>query len=202
MKKVCSLALVLLAVAFVIGGGYSMARGVDAKDRVRDELLAQKIKTPGDASIPNAAVDDARTAQAMGDVIGVHSLRATGGRTYAEFGRYAALDGNSAGTDDEAKAVKGANGRPVPHPLRGVAFEASALRTSLYTSVMAFNIADLVIGLGLMMLAIGVVIGGAGVAIGRSSKASVAYPVKRTSPTLDLTDRSAADGEQVAAALR
>ena len=201
MKKICSMALVLLGVAFVIGGGYSVARGVDAKHRVRDELLAQKIKTPADASIPNAAVDDARTAQAMGDVIGVHSLRSTGGRTYAEFGRYAALDGNSAGTDDEARAVKGANGRPVPHPLRSVAFEASALRTSLYTSVMAFNIADLVIGLGLMMIALGVVLGGAGVAMGRNKKASVASPVEDTRPSLASTDRSAADGEQVVAAL-
>lgn len=45
-------------------------------------------------------------------------------------------------------------------------FQASTLRTSLYTSVLAFNVADLVIGLGLMIVVLRVAIGGVGVALG------------------------------------
>ena len=183
MKKICSLALLVLGVAFVAGGAYSIVRGLQAKDQVRDELLAQKIRTPPDAAIPRTVVDDAATAKAMGDVIDVHARKATGGRTYAELGRYAAANGDTAGTDDEKKAVIGPNGRPVSNPLRGVAFEASALRTSLYTSVMAFNVADLVAGLGLMMAAIGVVLGGAGVALGKRPAAVESQALAASTPT-------------------
>ncbi len=70
----------------------------------------------------------------------------------------------------------GPNGRPVANPLRGVAFEASALRTSMYTSVMAFNVADLVIGLGFMMLALGAVLGAAGIGLGRRTTVRVHQP--------------------------
>jgi hypothetical protein len=50
--------------------------------------------------------------------------------------------------------------------MRNTAFQASALRTSLYTSVMAFNVADLVVGLGAMMLVLGLAVGGIGIALG------------------------------------
>lgn len=177
MKKIGTLVLVLLGLAFLGGGGYSVARGLQAKDQVRTELLAQKIVAPADSAVPGAKVDDARTAKAMGDIIDVHARKATGGRTYAELGRYIAADGNPAGTSEEAKAVLGPNGRPMNNPLRGVAFEASALRTSLYTSVMAFNVADLVTGLGVMMLALGAVLGGAGIALGRRATVRVLQPL-------------------------
>jgi hypothetical protein len=61
--------------------------------------------------------------------------------------------------------VKDADGKPVANPLRNTAFQASALRTSLYTSVMAFNVSDLVIGLGLMIAVLGLAVGGLGVAL-------------------------------------
>ena len=61
------------------------------------------------------------------------------------MGRYLSKTGGD--TNDAALAVVGANGKPVANPVRDVVFQASALRTSLYTSVMAFNVADLVLGL-------------------------------------------------------
>lgn len=164
MKKAFPIALMVLGLVFVGAGLYTGYRGFDAKDQVRDELVAQSITTPGDAAIPDAVVDDPATARAMADVIDRHARDATGGRTYAEMGRYLAVDGGD--TDDEAAAVIGEDGRPVANPLRNVAFQASSLRTSLYTSVMAFNVADLVVGLGAMMLALGVAVGGVGIALG------------------------------------
>ena len=62
-------------------------------------------------------------------------------------------------------------------PLRNVAFQAVALRTSLYTSIMAFNVADLVIGLGLMIAVVGLAIGGVGVALGALAIPSLARRV-------------------------
>jgi hypothetical protein len=158
---------VAVGVAFVIGGAYTIYRGFDAKAQVRAELLDQNIMTPEDASIPNARVQDAATAHAMAEIIGVHAMEATGGRTYAEMGRFLAADGGD--TSDETAALLDEEGNPVPNPLRNVAFQASALQTSLHTSHMAFNVADLVIGLGLMITVLGLVIGGVGVFLGTLS---------------------------------
>jgi hypothetical protein len=166
MKKAFPIALMVFGLVFIGAGLYTANRGFDAKDQVREELLAQNITTPEDASIPNARVDDPSTARSMADIIDVHALDSTGGLTYSELGRFAAANGDIAGTSNEDEAVIDADGNPVPNPLRNTAFQASALRTSLYTSVMAFNVADLVVGLGAMMLVLGLAVGGVGVALG------------------------------------
>ena len=164
MKKAFPIALMILGVVFLGAGAYTLVRGFDARDQVHDELVAQGIVTPPDASVPNVRVDDAHTANVMADVIDKHAREATGGRTYAEMGRFLAKDGTD--TNDEAAAVLDAAGKPVANPLRNTAFQASSLRTSLYASVMAFNISDLVIGLGAMILVLGLAVGGMGVALG------------------------------------
>lgn len=163
MKKAFPISLMLIGLVFLAAGVYTVTRGFDARAQVRDELVAQSIVTPEDASIPNAQVKDADTAQAMADIIGVHANEATGGRSYAELGRFLTPDGGD--TSDEAEALKDADGNPVANPVRNLAFTASALRTSLYTSVMAFNVADLVVGLGLAFAVFGFAIGGIGVAL-------------------------------------
>jgi hypothetical protein len=164
VKRAFAIALVLVGVGFIVGGTYTVVRGFEAKSQVRAELLKQNITTPEDASIPNALVDDAATAHSMAQIIGVHAEEATGGRSYAELGRFLTPDGGD--TNDEAAALKDENGNPVANPVRNVAFQASALQTSLHTSHMAFNIADLVVGIGVMTLVLGVVIGSLGVYFG------------------------------------
>ena len=51
--------LMLMGLVFLGAGVYTVHRGFDAKH----ELVAQNITTPADASIPNVAVNDARTAE-------------------------------------------------------------------------------------------------------------------------------------------
>jgi hypothetical protein len=165
MKKAFPIALMIFGLIFVGAGFYTAHRGFDAKDQVRDELIAQNITTTEDAAIPNARVDDPRTAKAMADIIDVHAREATGGLTYSEMGRFMAKNGDAAGTNDEKAALVGSDNKPVPNALRNTAFQASSLRTSLYASIMAFNVADLVIGIGAMLLALGVAVGGLGVAL-------------------------------------
>lgn len=69
------------------------------------------------------------TAFAQADIIAEHALAATDGQTYAELEQ-----------DD---------------PLRDVAMNASFLRASLFTSVVAFGVAALVMGLGIMFILVG-----------------------------------------------
>jgi len=166
MKKLFPIALIVLGVVFLGAGVYTVGRGFDAKDQVRAELLAQNIVTPEDASIPNAQVEDVATAKSMADIINKHALESTEGLTYSEMGRFMTADGDPAGTSDEDEAVKGPDGRPVANPLRNVAFQAATLRTSLYSSVMAFEVATLVQGLGALIVVLGLSVGGVGVALG------------------------------------
>lgn len=176
MKRAFAITLVIIGVGFLGGGMYTIARGWDARNEVRSQLLAQKITTTEDAEIPNARVQDAATADAMADIIGVHALEATGGKTYAEMGRFLAADGGD--TNDEAQALKDSEGNPVANPLRNVAFQAAALQTSLHASHMAFEVSNLVIGLGLLIVVLGFVTGGTGIVLGGLPLPSLSRPVR------------------------
>ncbi|MEO6197747.1 MAG: hypothetical protein ABIP58_06515 [Dehalococcoidia bacterium] len=124
------LAPVALGIAFIASGIYMMSEGRNARDEVEQAVIAENIVTPEDASIPNVQVKDAETAKVQADVIEKHYLKLTGGKTYAELDR--------------------------EDPNRETAFRAAMLRTSLNLAVMGFNVADLVVGLGLFMVVMGV----------------------------------------------
>ena len=166
MKKFFPISLMVLGLVFVVGGLYTVYRGFDAKDQVRRELIAQNITTPDDASIPSQRVDDVATARSMADIIDVHARESSNGLTYAQLGRFMAANGDVAGTSNADEALLDDQGNPVPNGLRNSAFQASALRTSLYTSVMAFEVSTLVTGLGVLIIVLGFAVGGLGVALG------------------------------------
>lgn len=97
---------------------------------VHDELKAAKITVADDAEfLAGDVVDGPFSAYAEAMIIDKHALDATGGKTYAELDR--------------------------EDPLRGTAMNASFLRASLFTSVVAFGVAAMAMGLGLMLFLIG-----------------------------------------------
>lgn len=119
----------ILGFAMIGEGVYMVSEGREAKDDVRNAIIAENIVTPEDATIPNQPVHDAATARAQADIIEQHYLKLTGGKTYAELDR--------------------------EDPNRETAFRAATLRTSLNVAVMGFKVSDLVIGMGVFMAAIG-----------------------------------------------
>ncbi|MDC5696858.1 aromatic ring-opening dioxygenase LigA [Intrasporangium calvum] len=97
---------------------------------VHTELKAAKITVAKDATmLAGDKVDGPFSAYAQAQIIDKHALDATGGKTYAELDR--------------------------EDPLRQTAMSASFLRASLFTSVVAFGVAAMAMGLGLMLLLIG-----------------------------------------------
>ncbi|MCA5892581.1 hypothetical protein LEP48_04330 [Isoptericola sp. NEAU-Y5] len=70
------------------------------------------------------------TAYAQADVIDMHAKEMAGGQTYAEL--------------------------PQDDPLRASVMNASFLRASLFTSVVAFGVCALVVGIGLLFILVGV----------------------------------------------
>ena len=165
MKKLFPILLIALGVGFLGAGGYATFRGFDARTQVHDELVAQNITTPDDASMPGVLVDDVASARSMADIINHHALEGSNGLTYSEMGRFATEDGDPAGTSDESQALLDANGRPVANQARNTALTAASLRTSLFSSIMAYEVSTLVIGIGALLVFLGFAIGGVGVAL-------------------------------------
>jgi len=58
-------------------------------------------------------------------------------------------------TNDSKLAATNAEGKPLDNPLRTTAQTSAFLRTSLGVAVMGFKVSDLVVGVGLFMVAIG-----------------------------------------------
>jgi putative intracellular protease/amidase len=97
---------------------------------VRDQLADEKISVSEDAErFSGWEVDGPLTAYAEADAIEGHALEASGGQTYAQLDR-----------DD---------------PTRETVMTASFLRSSLFTSVVAFGVAFMAAGLGVVLICIG-----------------------------------------------
>ena len=129
VRRFLWLGAVALGFAFIIAGAYMVSQGLSAKDQVHDTLVAERITTSEDASIPKAPVDDAATAQAQSDVIKTHVMETTEGKTYSEMDR--------------------------EDPARATYLNSVSLRTALNLAVMGFKVSDLVIGMGAFIIVVG-----------------------------------------------
>ena len=113
---------------------------------VTSQLKAENITVPEDAAfLAGAEVQGPFSAFAQADIINTHALNATNGATYAELGALAS-EAQEAG-DEEAAAEFQAQ--------RTTIMNASFLRASLFTSVVSYGVAALVIGLGAILIFLG-----------------------------------------------
>jgi len=123
------LGAVLFGIGLIVAGLIMVQQGRMANNDVRDALSAERIVTPADSDIPNTPVTGASEAKAQADVIWKHVMAQTGGKTYAELAQ----------TD----------------PLRATYLQSVTLRTALMESYLAFKVADLVMGIGLIVILLG-----------------------------------------------
>ena len=114
----------------IIAGAIFLVAGAVTWGAVSTNLAAENITVADDAAaFAGQAVDTPWEAFAEANIINHHSLDATGGKTYAELDR--------------------------EDPLRATAMNGSFLRASLFTSVVAFGVAALVMGIGVVFGLIG-----------------------------------------------
>ncbi|MGZ4352137.1 MAG: hypothetical protein ACXVZ4_01210 [Gaiellaceae bacterium] len=106
-------------------------------------------------SVAGKAITDGSRARCFASYMRIHALEASGGLPYAQLPRYATADGK--GTNDPAKATKGANGQPVDNAVRNVWITETALSTALNVSYMAEQLAlfSLVVGIALLLTGVG-----------------------------------------------
>ncbi|MEU4424197.1 aromatic ring-opening dioxygenase LigA [Actinoplanes sp. NPDC024001] len=123
-------AVPLLGLLVIIAGSVLLVAGVFTYSVVSSTLAAQKITVSDDAAyFAGEHVSQPWEAYAEAMVIADHASDMAGGKTYAELPR-----------DD---------------PNRESVMTASFLQASLFTSVVAFGVAVLAAGLGLVLVLIG-----------------------------------------------
>jgi hypothetical protein len=128
---------------------------------VRDTISRENISATPDAEElgvdlePGEPIDTGAEAKEFANIIRTHALEATGGRTYAEMGRYLTPEGEE--TNDEAEAETDPEGRPVENGLRNLWVTATSLTTALNTAFLAERIAlfSIVMGVALLLVGIG-----------------------------------------------
>lgn len=96
---------------------------------VGSTLGSQNITTSGDACLAEKPVDGPFTAYCQAKVIEAHTLERTNGLHYAELDR--------------------------EDPLRATAMNSAFLQSSLFTSVVAFGVAAMAVGMGVIFVLIG-----------------------------------------------
>jgi hypothetical protein len=114
----------------IVVGALAIVLGAVVYFTVHQELADQKITVSSDASfLAGDEVDGPFSAYAEALAINEHAKEAGGGLTYAELAQ-----------DD---------------PTRQTVMTADFLQASLYTSVVAFGVAALVVALGIMFILVG-----------------------------------------------
>ena len=119
----------VLSLLIAIAGAVLIVAGVVTWFVVQKQLADQNITVADDARwFAGDKVDGPLTAYSQADIINAHALDMAEGKTYAEL--------------------------PQDAPVRESVMDASFLRASLYTSVVAFGIAAMAVGLGIVFILI------------------------------------------------
>lgn len=134
--RLAGLISIIAGIVFIIAGTATWIL-------VTSELSAQRITVSDDAPfLAGDHVNGPFSAYAEAEVIDMHASDATEGRTYAELG---ALVREAQANNDTELAEE-------LQQQRTTVMNASFLRASLFTSVVAYGVSALVIGLGILLV--------------------------------------------------
>ena len=120
----------IVGLVAIVAGALLVVAGGATWVTVRSQLVAENITSPENAmAFQGNRVDGPLDAYVQADIINHHALEGSDGMTYAELDR--------------------------EDPARATVMNASFLRASLFTSVIAFGIAAFAAGLGVLFVLIG-----------------------------------------------
>ncbi len=166
----------IVLMAFGIG---SLVIAMQGRSEVQDKLAQEhivgtpdmtpaQIKTAAQAanlpasiplptcSVANQSIDTGAEAKCFASYMRIHALEATGGKTYAELGRYLTPAGKDT-NDATLAATDPKTGAPVANGARDTWVTETALSTALNTSFFAEQVAlfSIVMGIALLLTGIG-----------------------------------------------
>jgi hypothetical protein len=119
----------LASIGSLVLGVLLVVGGIATWTVVSTTLADQRIETPEDACLPERSVTGPFTAYCQAQIIEEHTLDTTEGLTYAELDR--------------------------EDPRRDMAMNSSFLQASLFTSILAFGVAAMAVGMGVLFILIG-----------------------------------------------
>ena len=115
-----------ISIVVMVIGAVMVIAGAVTYAQVSSTLSNERIVVSEDACLGGSTVSGPFAAYCEAQIIETHALEATGGKTYSELDR--------------------------EDPLRQVAMNGSFLRASLFTSVVAFGVAAMAIGVGIVLI--------------------------------------------------
>lgn len=140
----------IVGIVSIVAGIVMIIAGAFTYGTVSSQLSAERITVPADSNFLGGAfrgkqVAGPLSAYAQAEIISTHAMKISEGKTYAELG---ALASKAKEAGDTAQADKYTE-------TRATVMNGSFLRASLFSSVIAFGVAALVMGLGLIIGLIG-----------------------------------------------
>lgn len=177
MKRLFEIGGYVAAIVLIAFGVTALVLGIASKDQIRDNIAVEKIKGSPDMTpaaikkevaeaginVPNLpteavadqVIDTGAKAKTFAEYMRIHALLATGGKVYAEMGRYLTEDGSE--TSDPAQAAKDDQGRPVPNQARDIWVTETALATAMNMSFFGEQVSNfsIIIAVALIIAGIG-----------------------------------------------
>ncbi len=144
MKKLLKISAVLAIVAGIV----LVSGGLWGISFIHKNVAEEKIVTPDDSDMPGVPVSGPLSLKTQADIIREHTLKITGGLTYAEMPRQIPQ------LDAAGNPVIGADGKPVMinNATRDLWVTATTLRTALHLAIFAYVFSALTILIGLISI--------------------------------------------------
>ncbi|MDR1852703.1 MAG: hypothetical protein LBR21_08680 [Propionibacteriaceae bacterium] len=163
----------ILSLLVTTAGAIMVVAGVAVYAAVANQLGSQDIKVAAVSAddpgpFAGSLVDNPVAALAQVNAISHHTAAFTGGKTYAELPNVSTKDGVTYSAD--LTAAQSTDGKAhiagevlseldmKAYSARALAERSSLLQASLFMSVMAFGVSFFIAGMGLVVLAIGIVL--------------------------------------------
>lgn len=146
MLLVSSFLAIIVGLVLVGGGAWGLAF-------TYKNVARENITTPDDASIPGVPVRGPFTLKAQADIIRVHTLRTTGGKTFAEMPRQIPK------LDENDKTILDKDGKPTmtANAARDIWITATTLIMALNLGIIAYAFAGLTLLFGLFTIWTGII---------------------------------------------